>query len=228
MEAPRRQPVELRALLVVAGLLAALWGASAAVGAMLGEAAYDLDQLLLLGLRDAQDPARLRGPSWVASAARDVTALGGSTVLTLVTAAVAGYLALRRSGLAALLVVAAWGGGLAWSRLIKLLVSRPRPSAVPHLVEVTSASWPSGHAMQAAAVYLALATIVAALDPRRAVKLHVMAVALGITLLVGASRVVLGVHYPSDVLAGWLGGVLWALACAFAVRRAYRRRRRPT
>ena len=123
----------------------------------------------------------------------------------------------RRYG-AAVLVLAATLGGLLVSHLLKDLYDRPRPELVPHLTPVSTSSFPSGHAMLSAVVYLTLGALLARLVERWWVKLYVIVAALGLTGLVGFSRVYLGVHYPTDVLAGWAAGLSWAILCWLAAR----------
>ena len=145
--------------------------------------------------------------------AREVTALGSTPVLTGVTLAAAGYLALVGLRSSALLVLAAVGGGTALSSLLKLGFQRPRPELVPHTIQVYTASFPSGHAMLSAVTYLTLGALLMRVQSRWTVKAYVLALAVLTTLLVGASRVYLGVHWPTDVLAGWCIGAAWALIC---------------
>ena len=182
-----------------------------------------LDEVALRALRDPASPARLRGPAWLAEAARDVTALGSHTVIALVLLAAGGFLLLLRKRAMALAVLAAGGGGMALNSALKALFARPRPQLVPPLVHVGNASFPSGHALLSAAVYLSIAVLVARLVPSRHVRLYVLAVAGALVALIGFSRVLLGVHYPTDVVAGWVVGGLWALLCGIAVRELQRR-----
>jgi undecaprenyl-diphosphatase len=112
-----------------------------------------------------------------------------------------------------------WGLGL----LLKAVFGRPRPSVIPHLVEVQSLSFPSGHAMMSAVVYLTLAALLAQLSAQWAQRVYILAVGLLLTLLVGLSRVYLGVHYPTDVLAGWSAGLAWAILCWLVGRWLQRR-----
>lgn len=202
------------------GILAAMAAASAALWAFVetadevveGEAAA-VDRALLLLLRSPDDPAEMLGPAWLEFLARDVTSLGGWGVLGLIVIAAAGFLRLAGHWRTALFVVAATGAGALASSLLKLAFSRPRPDLVPHATEVATASFPSGHAMGSAVVYLTLAVLLARLVATARLKVYILAVAVVLTLLIGVSRVYLGVHWPSDVLAGWAAGAAWALGC---------------
>ena len=129
---------------------------------------------------------------------------------------IAGFLAMTRKGYAALFVLASVIGGVLISQTMKWAYARPRPELVPHGAEVYTASFPSGHSMMAAVVYLTLGALLARTQADRAVKVYILAVAVIVTVLVGVSRVYLGVHWPTDVLAGWaLGARVGAdmLAC---------------
>jgi undecaprenyl-diphosphatase len=174
-------------------------------------------------MRRADDPARPIGPDWLAEVGRDLTALGGMAVLSLLTAAVVGFLWKRRMFAAMWLVIAATLGGLFASTLLKALFDRPRPSVVPHLSIVHSSSFPSGHSMLAATVYLTLGALLGRFVEPLRLKAYFLIVALTLTGLVGVSRVYMGVHYPTDVLAGWAAGLGWALACWLVARYLQRR-----
>lgn len=154
-----------------------------------------------------------RGPQGLQDVARDLTALGGVTVLTLVTLAVVGFLTIDRKRGAAALMIVAVGGGLTISSIIKHFVNRPRPPRLYQAAYVFTASFPSGHSMLSAVTYLTLGALLAQVIQRRVLKLYVILVAVLLTFLVGVSRVFLGVHWPTDVLAGWTAGLLWALLC---------------
>jgi undecaprenyl-diphosphatase len=176
------------------------------------------DEAVLLALRDPADRARPIGPHWLESAMLDLTSLGGFTIVALITALVMVYLlVIGRRGSAAL-VVASIAGGTVLSQALKIGFARPRPDLVDHLVTVQTQSFPSGHAMLSAVTYLTLGALLARTEQRRAVRGYIFAVAGLLTLLIGLSRIFLGVHYPTDVLAGWTIGAAWALACWMAAR----------
>lgn len=176
------------------------------------------DERVILALREPGNPADPVGPVWVEEGARDLTALGGYTVLTLLLAAVLGFLVAGRHYPAALLVLAATAGGAAMSLVLKEFFARPRPHLVPHLSYSLTSSFPSGHAMLAAVTYLTLGSLLARLVRSGWAKLYFAAVAAALAGLVGASRVYLGVHYPTDVLAGWAAGLAWAVSCWLVAR----------
>ncbi len=187
-----------------------------------GETA-SLDRALLLALRSPTDLSDPLGPPWVEELFRDFTALGGVGVLTLLTLAVAGFLLLDRSIRAAMLVLASVGGGFVSSMLLKQFFDRPRPDLVSHGSFVYTASFPSGHSMMAAVTYLTLGALLARVQPQRPAKAYLLVLTVLLTLLVGISRVYLGVHWPTDVLAGWAAGATWALLCWLAARWLQRR-----
>lgn len=181
------------------------------------------DKQILAALRDPADPSRPIGPQWLLSAALDITALGSATVLGLSVLAVTGYLLLQGMWRTGVFVFLASFGGWFINGALKELFQRPRPDVVPHLREVMTMSFPSGHALTSAVVYLTLGALLMRIADRRLVKLYCMLVAAAATILVGATRVYLGVHYPTDVLAGWLIGLSWALLC-WIIERAIERR----
>jgi undecaprenyl-diphosphatase len=154
---------------------------------------------------------------------RDLTAMGGIAVLTLMISAVVGYLLLRQAHGAMWLVICATLGGLIVSTLLKGLFERERPSLVPHLSHVSSSSFPSGHSMLSAVVYLTLGALLGRLVEGNILKAYFLFVGLTLTTLVGLSRVYMGVHYPTDVLAGWSAGLAWAVLCWLIARWLQRR-----
>jgi undecaprenyl-diphosphatase len=209
----KRDREELTLLLGLAGLVAIVWAIASLAGEVLEGDTLEFDKRMLSALRKADDPSQPIGPPWLELAAFDLTALGGPTILGLTVAAVVGYLLLYGLYRNAAFVFLASVGGWVLNDVLKELFARPRPQVVPHLREVMSLSFPSGHALTSAAVFLTLGALLMRVAERRLVKFYVMSVAIAATLLVGSTRVYLGVHYPSDVLAGWLIGVSWALLC---------------
>ena len=177
------------------------------------------DKRILLALRDPRNPAVPVGPAWLVSAALDITALGSATVLGLTVLAIAGFLVLQGMWRTGLFVTMAAGGAVVVDAVLKQAFQRPRPDVVPHLREVMTMSFPSGHALTSAVVYLTLGALSMRIAERRLTKFYCMAMAMLVTALVGASRVYLGVHYPTDVIAGWLIGLSWALLCWLVERR---------
>ena len=171
------------------------------------------DRALLLALRNPADLSDPIGPRWFEETARDITALGGVFAIVYVTGSVVLYLAMTGRRAAAVFVLAAVGGGEILSTVLKLFFARPRPELVPHGMEVFTASFPSGHAMLSAIAYLTLATLLARVERSRHAKAFLVGLGITTTLIVGASRVYLGVHWPSDVLAGWCVGGAWAALC---------------
>lgn len=182
-----------------------------------------IDRRILQALRSESDPSLPIGPAWLATAAQELTALGSTSVLTLLTAAVAGFLWLRGARRSALFIALAVGGGALLSTLLKLAFGRDRPDVVPHLTHFGSASFPSGHAMLSTVTFLTLGVLLAEIQQRKRLRAYAIGVAATLAALVGATRVYLGVHYPSDVAAGWTAGVGWAMGC-WAVARWLRRR----
>jgi undecaprenyl-diphosphatase len=178
-----------------------------------------LDTRLLLALRDPADLARPRGPAWIEPALLDLTAIGGPVVLGLVVFAVAGFLALQTRYRTALVILITAASGELANFAMKSLFARPRPDVVPHLRDVVSTSFPSGHAMESAIIYLTLGAMLMRLAERRLTKIYCMTIAVIVTLLVGISRVYLGVHYPTDVLGGWTFGFVWASICWLVEKR---------
>jgi undecaprenyl-diphosphatase len=214
---------EAAALVAVLGVLLALFGfIKIAEGLGKGELA-NLDVWFLRLLRVPGHPNLPIGPPWLIEAARDITTLGDRTMLLAVILFAVGYLALERKYGAMWLVVVATGGGGLLSTVMKELFGRNRPDVVPHLVAVTSPSFPSGHSMLAAILYLTLGALLARFAVRRRTKAYLLTVALLATFVIGSSRVYLGVHYPTDVLAGWCAGLIWALLCWLVARYLQRR-----
>ncbi len=204
--------LELRILVAIVALAGGSWLFLEIVDEVMEGESHALDEQILLMFRDASDPNEPLGPYWVQEMARDVTALGGTSILTFITFAAVFYLLmLRRAGEAGLVLLAI-GGGTLMNNILKLGFDRPRPDLVPHGVEVYSASFPSGHATMAAITYLTLAALLARVQPRLRLRVFLFSLAIFIVVAVGISRVYLGVHWPSDVAAGWAIGSVWAFA----------------
>lgn len=203
----RRIKVEPRVLLAIAvvGLVLVL---VRIVQDVVGREPGAFDRAILLALRQA-DATPLG--VWLRAAFVDITALGSTTVITLVTIVAAAYLVVAGSTITAALLVVSISTAALVELGMKLFFARPRPDLVDHLVPVSSLSFPSGHAMLSAITYLCIGALLAAAQTRRRVRSFVLAVGVLLTLLIGISRVYLGVHWPTDVVAGWIAGSLWAL-----------------
>lgn len=207
----RHTPPAPRALWIALAL-AGLAGVTLLALAVMRDAPFEWDRAIMLALRVPGDLAHPIGPGWLHAALVDITALGSGTVLTITVFAAAGLLLAARLRLTALLVLLATASGSALAAQAKHWVGRPRPELVDHLVQVTGLSFPSGHATNSAIVYLTLAGLVAQVERGRAVRNVTFALAILLVGAIGASRVYLGVHWPSDVVAGWCAGTGWAAA----------------
>jgi len=182
-----------------------------------------IDERLLLLFRTADDPTDPLGPRWAEEIARDVTGLGGIGILTFITLASAGFLALQGKAHLAGYVLVAVASGMVLSMLLKAGFDRPRPDLVPHGQFVYTSSFPSGHSMMSAVTYLTLGALLAGAQASALLRAYLLVLAMLLTIAVGLSRIYLGVHWPTDVLGGWTAGGAWALAC-FCFARYLRRR----
>ena len=218
MKKPPFLRIELLPLLVLVLVAGGIWLFAEIADEVNEGDTHQIDEEILLALRNPADRADPLGPPWVEETERDFTALGGIGVLTLLTLAVSTYLVLDGKPHAAVLVLIAVGGALLWTNLLKHGFQRPRPDLVPHGSYVYTTSFPSGHSMLSAATYLTLGALLARVQPRRRMKIFLLGFAALLTLLVGISRVYLGVHWPTDVLAGWTAGGVWALICWLLAR----------
>lgn len=171
-----------------------------------------LDRAVLLAFRTPGNPADLIGPPWFEEIIRDVTALGSYAFIIIILAAAIGYLLLIRKFALALVLLAAEVGGMVTSSLLKAGFDRQRPE-LEHTARVFTSSFPSAHATLSAVTFLTLGALLTRANADRRVKIYFLGVAVALTILVGTSRVYLGVHYPSDVLAGWCIGSAWAIFC---------------
>ena len=171
------------------------------------------DRLIMLSLRSTADPSVPIGPAWLPEAARDVTSLGSIIVLVIITLAIVSYLFLAGKSAVAWLMLIAVFGGIALSDLLKFAFARARPDIVAPLARVFTTSFPSGHATLSAITYLTIGAVLARSQPSSTISLYVMSLATFLTMIIGVSRIYLGVHYPTDVLAGWCIGTAWAMGC---------------
>lgn len=212
----RERPLALVAAAALA--VGALWMVLQATGGPLLATIHAIDERLLLAFRGT-DPATPAGPQALAEVMRDITALGGSTVIVLLVSTAAALLALSGRRRQAIFLVVTVTTGVLLTVALKAGFDRPRPDLVPHGSMVALASFPSGHAATSAVAYLTLAAILIRAMHRHRVRTFILTMAALVTIAVGASRVYLGVHWPSDVVAGWLQGAGWALGAWLVERR---------
>ncbi|QDV57136.1 phosphatase PAP2 family protein [Rosistilla oblonga] len=211
-----REPIVLIALLLV---VAVSWGFIELADEVTEGSTADFDRWVVQSMRQADDPTQPIGPRWMREVGRDITGLGGVSVLSMLIAAAAGFLAIHHAYRTMVVLLVSTIGGIIVSTLLKQFFARPRPDVVPHLAEVYTSSFPSGHSMMSAVVYLTLAALLAPVLKHFWVRVYVLGLAVLATVLVGISRVYLGVHYPTDVLAGWGAGLVWAVVCWLIARR---------
>jgi len=197
-------------VLVVAGLVFAFGLIAKEV---LGAKPLAFDQYIMLALRDPANPATPIGPAWLQEAARDITALGSYAVLGIVLLITAGYLLLAHKRSAAWMLVSAIGSGAVLNSLLKFFFARSRPDLVTPSVRVFTASFPSAHATLSAIAYLTFGALLSRTYRSRGMRIYFMSLAVLLTVLVGLSRIYLGVHFPTDILAGWCIGAAWASVC---------------
>lgn len=202
----RRPPPILTAMASAAAAVLLMLG----VGVLINRWPFGFDRALITALRMPDNPGVPLGGSKLLAFMRDVTALGDGNILTMIVLAVVGLLLVQRKTATAAVVAAATLSGSMLVSWAKLYTGRARPDIVPHLVDVSSLSFPSGHAANSAIIYLTLTALASQVVQQRRVRTYLVAIALLLVALIGASRVYLGVHWPSDVLAGWSFGALWA------------------
>jgi undecaprenyl-diphosphatase len=199
-------------------LAAGLWVFARLASGILAGRSWAFDDWALRSLRRIDDPRIPIGPEWLAEFARDLSALGSIAVLLLVTLISCGYLLLAGKVRLMAVLLAAVLTGQVMSSLLKYVVGRERPDVVPHLTTVSTASFPSGHAMLSAVVYLTLGALLARALPRRRERSFILGSAVVLSLTTGVTRVFLGVHHPTDVIAGWAIGTAWALCWWLALK----------
>lgn len=170
----------------------------------------NIDNSILLTLRNSGNTSIPIGPAWLLDFMRDISALGGVTVVVLITILTSGFLIIKREyGSLKVILLAVIAGGI-FELLLKEIFARPRPQIVSHLVTVDSLSYPSGHSVMSVIIYLSLITIIFGLNINKKIKIYFLYSAIFLILLIGISRIYLGVHYPSDVLGGWALGLAWS------------------
>ena len=151
------------------------------------------------------------GHPWVAEIMRDLSGLGSTTVLTLFTVAIAGYLALLSAQTTALLIATSVVSGSVLVGMFKAVFGRLRPDVAYAVLVAPGLSFPSGHATMSAIVFLTAGALLASTRSRLAERIYILLSAALVTALVGLSRVALGVHWATDVLGGWAFGAAWAI-----------------
>ena len=176
-------------------------------------AAHLVDHAIMMSLRVDGVPSIPAGPEWLPEAARDITALGSDSIVILATVFVIGFLLLQERRAEALLVIVTITGGGILSQVLKSVFQRERPDHAFHLIDVSTHSFPSGHSMLSSVTYITLGALLARSVSHRRSKIYCLWVGVFLAVLVGLTRVYLGVHFPSDVLAGWAAGASWAMLC---------------
>lgn len=204
---PPGRAVPLAAAALTFGVFAAI---AAAVSSGLTQGA---DAWGLIAFRNPADLANPLGPAWLQASGRDFSGLGSNGVMAALVLAGSGLLAFARRRRAALFLANSFLGALALNTAIKHWVGRPRPELVPHAARVFTASFPSGHATVTSATCLAAALLLLRARSEPAYRSFAIVVTVALVAIIGASRLYLGVHWPTDVLAGWALGVSWTAVC---------------
>ena len=214
---------ELTVLLALLVIVVGTWGFIELADKVREGDTQTLDDRIFLAFRSPNDLKKPIGPEWMHELGRDVTALGGYAVLSMLTFGVATFMRLDRKFGAMWFMLGAVVGGYLLTMGLKELFGRERPHSDYHFSHVSSSSFPSGHSMMSAVVYLTLGVLLAALVTKRRLKFYFLAIAVFLAAVVGTSRVYVGVHYPTDVLAGWTAGLTWATLCWLIARSLQRR-----
>ncbi len=199
-----------------------LWGFAEIAAEVLEQGTPAVDRTIIQFMRQPAGADNPVGPPWVEKVIRDIDGMGGFFPLTYVSLSVFVGLLLWHRKMAALLLAVTVAGGGGLSLLCKMMVNRPRPEVVAHGAAFTS-SFPSGHSLMAMVIYLTLGALLAGRQPNRLLRFFVLLVAFFLAVLIGLSRIYLGAHWPTDVLAGWLLGLAWTLLAWLVARWLQRR-----
>lgn len=219
----RLQNVEIKVLITALLVIFSLWIFFVVANAVSAGTTQKLDIRIIEYFRNSADNSPA-GPTWLPDAMKEITSLGGGTILTIISLVVFFYLRIQKKYHEFYLMLAAVIGGTIISFGLKEMFGRERPDAVFRLVDVASLSFPSGHSMMSAVVYLTLAVLVSRIQKQRKLKIYIIAVAIFLTFIIGMSRVYLGVHYPTDVIGGWTIGIVWAALCWIIVNYTEKRK----
>jgi undecaprenyl-diphosphatase len=209
----KRSGIEIKVLVALFAIVAGTLGFILIAGFVSRGSTDHFDMQILKSFRYPDNLARPIGPEWLFEVMRDITSLGGSTIVTLITLFVFGYLILKKQYSKLFLVLVAIIGGAIIDLELKVIFSRIRPQVVPSLIQEISYGFPSGHSMMSTIIYLSLASLLARLQVRWRDKIYIISLAILLSFMIGISRVYLGVHYPTDVLGGWSLGLAWAALC---------------
>ena len=215
----RLKGLEAQALLIWFALASALW-IFFTLGSEIGEGDTSaFDRQLITLLRTSGNSGEPIGPAWFKDSMRDVTALGGFTFLTLMTIVVVLALLFHRKRREAIILTATAVSAQISIEILKFLYDRPRPALLIPQIRAFTKSFPSGHTAESTAIFLTVATVIASLETKHHTKILAYTVATFAILAVGFSRVYLGMHWPTDVLGGWVLGTAWAAAAWTILRR---------
>lgn len=215
---------EIKILVVVLSVLAGILIFISIANEVVEGETQHFDNYILKSLREPGDVSQPAFPGWLTNTMENITSLGSAAVIVLITVIVVGYLLLQKKYYWMWLVIIATIGGALLVGGLKEIIGRTRPTVVTHLLQEKSLSFPSGHSMMSAIVYLTQATLLSRIETNKKVKIYIISTALLLTILIGISRVYIGVHYPTDVLAGWVAGISWALLCWYIASLLERRR----
>lgn len=208
-------PSEVSFLFILLGMLLSLFLFIQIADAVHDKETYSIDNEILLMFRSSEDISKPLGPERFQYIVRDITSLGSSTLLTIISLIVVIYLGLKKETRSIIYVLSAAIGGGILVQILKILFARPRPEIAGQLVSEITMSFPSGHSAMSAVVYLSIAVLISRIESLYKTRVFIITTALAISFIVGISRIYLGVHYPTDVIAGWMIGLFWALLCWF-------------